>query len=175
MGAPDLLQHLRGAGFTVTPADGDGIRIAPAGALTDDHRQAIRNHRAALLALLARTTPPTTCASPAPESLALLPAPAVDPDRWCWPHSDAMNGAELQQFAKRAQQFTRRGMSADAADAMADRLVIRDRASDDRRACLECGNHRPGRCSNHRAALLQSPEVGRDLAVLLQRCPGFRL
>ncbi len=57
MGAPDLLQHLRGAGFTVTPADGGGIRIAPSHALTDDHRQAIRNHRAELLALLTHPTP----------------------------------------------------------------------------------------------------------------------
>ena len=136
MGAPDLLRHLREAGFSVASADGGGIRVAPSAALTDAHRQAIRDHRAELLSLLA--SPP-------------------DPDRWCWPHSDAMNGAELEQFAKRAQQFTRRGISPDAAEAMADRLVIRDREQDDRRTCLECAAYRPGR----------------DLAALLQRCPGF--
>lgn len=153
MGAPDLLRHLREAGFTVAPADGGGIRVAPSASLTDAHRQAIRDHRAELLALL---TPPP------------------DPDRWCWPDSDAMNRAELEQFANRAQQFNRRGMSAEAAEAIADRLVIRDREQDDRRICLECNAFRPGRCSNHRRARLQAPEVGHNLATMLQRCPGFQ-
>lgn len=153
MGAPDLLRHLREAGFIVSPADVGGIRVAPSASLTDAHRQAIRKHRAELLSLL---------------------APPPDPDRWCWPHSDAMNGAELEQFAKRAQQFTRRGMTAEAAETMADRLVIRDREQDDRRTCLECTTYRPGRCGNHRRAGLQAPDVGCDLATLLQRCPGFQ-
>jgi hypothetical protein len=52
MGAPDLLQHLRGAGFKLDVA-GNKLMVAPAGALTDDYRQAIRDHKAALLALLA--------------------------------------------------------------------------------------------------------------------------
>ena len=153
MGAPDLLQHLREAGFTVAPADGGGIRVAPSASLTDVHRQAIRDHRAELLSLLT------------------LP---LDPDRRCWPLSDAMNGAELKQLANRVQQFTRRGISAEAAEAMADRLVIRDREQDDRRTCLECTTYRPGRCGNHRRAGLQAPDVARDLATLLQRCPGFQ-
>ena len=153
MGAPDLLRHLRDAGFVVTPAHGGGIRVAPSASLTDAHRQAIRENRAELLSLLA-------------------PSPG-DPDRWCWPSSDAMNGAELEQFTKRVEQFTRRGTSADAAEAMADRLVIRDREQDDRRTCLECASYRPGRCGNHRRAGLNATDVSRDLAVLLQRCPGF--
>ena len=152
MGAPDLLQHLRDAGFTVAPADGGGIRVAPSASLTDAHRQAIRDHRAELLSLL---TPP------------------FDPDRWCWPHSDAMNSAELEHFAKRAQQFARRGISAEAADGMADRLVTRDRDQDDRRTCLECTAYRPGRCGNHRRAGLQAPDMGHDFAEQLQRCPAF--
>ena len=151
MGAPDLLRHLREAGFTVAPVDGGGIRVAPSASLTDAHRQAIRDHRAELLSLL-----------------------APDPDCWCWPHSDAMNGAELTAFANRTRQFTQRGVNADAAEAMADRLVIRDREQDDRRTCLECASYRPGRCGNHRRAGLQAPDVGRDLATLLQRCPGFQ-
>ncbi len=56
---------------------------------------------------------------------------------------------------------------------MADRLVIRDREQDDRRTCLECATYRPGRCGNHRRALLNSPDLARDLAALLQHCPGF--
>lgn len=152
MGAPELLRHLREAGFTVSPADGGGIRVAPSAALREAHRQAIRDHRAELLMLL--SSPP-------------------DPDRWCWPHSDAMNGAELDRFAERARQFARRSISANAAEAMADRLVIRDRERDDRRTCLECTAFRSGRCDNYRHAGLRAPEVSRDLATLLQRCPGF--
>ncbi|MBL8348887.1 MAG: hypothetical protein JNL87_01110 [Burkholderiaceae bacterium] len=56
MGAPDLLRHLRGAGFTLTLADG-GIRVAPARQLTDDQRQAIRDHRVELLTLLRLADP----------------------------------------------------------------------------------------------------------------------
>lgn len=152
MGAPDLLRQLRAAGFTVVPADGGGIRVAPSASLTDAHRQAIRDHRAELLSLL---------------------APPPDPDRWCWPNCDAMNGAELEQFAKRAKQFTQRGLSAEAAEAMAGRMVIRDREQDDRRTCLECDAFRSGRCGDHRRAGLSGPEVGRDLASMLQRCTGF--
>lgn len=155
MGAPDLLRHLRDAGFTLAPADGGGIRVAPSASLTDTHRQAIREHRAELLSLLA-------------------PAPAADPDRLCWPHSGGMNGAELEHFAKRTQEFTRRGISTEAAEAMADRLVIRDREQDDRRTCLGCATFRPGRCGNYRRAGLQAPDVGRDLGAMLQRCPGFQ-
>lgn len=54
MGAPDLLQHLRGAGFRLDVA-GDKLMVAPAAALTDAYRQAIREHRTELLALLAGT------------------------------------------------------------------------------------------------------------------------
>ena len=170
MGAPDLLQHLLDAGFILAVADAGGIRIAPISKLSDAHRQAIRDHRAELLALLSGAPPPTT----GPLSDSLAAAPAVNPDRWCWPHSNAMNGAELATFASRTQRFTWRGVTTDDAEALADRLVIRDRQQDERRVCLECSNHRPGRCGNYRAARLHSPELGRDLAELLQRCPGFQ-
>ena len=97
----------------------------------------------------------------------------VDPDRWCWPASDAMSGAELQNFTGRVLLFTRRGFGNLQAEALADRLVMRDREQDDRRLCLECITYRPGRCGNPRAAGLTTHEVGADLASLLQRCPGF--
>ena len=57
MGAPDLLQHLREAGFTLAPDDGGGIRVAPSASLAGAHRQAIRHHRAELLALLRELRP----------------------------------------------------------------------------------------------------------------------
>jgi|GEM_PF-2088144 len=53
MGAPDLLRHLRDAGFTLTLADG-GIRVAPGKLLTDAQREAIRTVRGELLVLLQR-------------------------------------------------------------------------------------------------------------------------
>lgn len=61
-----------------------------------------------------------------------------------------------------------------AAEAMAERLTLRDRSGDDTVNCPDCRHFRPGRCGNHRDALLHSPEVGRDLAALHQRCPGFK-
>ncbi len=154
MGAPDLLRQLREAGFTLAPVAGGGIRVTPSVHLTDAHRQAIRDHRAELLSLMA-------------------PLLAADPDRWCWPHSAAMNGAELETFMQRTRQFIQLGVTADSADAIADRLVIRDREQDDRRTCLECGAYRPGRCSNHRRAGLEVPEVNGDLASSLRQCPAF--
>ena len=156
MGAADLLQHLRTTGFSIAVADGGGIRVVPAGALYVVQRQAIRDNKLALLGLLAD-----------------VDQPAVDPDRWCWPASDAMSGAELQNFTGRVLLFTRRGFGNLQAEALADRLVMRDREQDDRRLCLECITYRPGRCGNPRAAGLTTHEVGADLAALLQRCPGF--
>ena len=160
MGGSDLLQHLRGAGLTVTPTDGGGIRVAPAGALTDDHRQAIRNHRAELLALLSGTNPPTTSAGPASDPLALV----------------AWTDVNIASFTARRDRLTRWGWTEPDAEALAERLVMRDRAADDDRvSCAECQHYRPGRCGNYRAAGLQSPEVGRELTGLLQRCPGHQL
>lgn len=39
--------------------------------------------------------------------------------------------------------------------------------------CTDCLNYRPGRCVAHKAAALHRPEIGRDLAGMLQHCPGF--
>jgi hypothetical protein len=69
-------------------------------------------------------------------------------------------------------RLLRWGWNAYEAEAMAVRIARRD-AADDRRTCVECCRYSPGRCAAHRAALLPSGEVGRDLAGLLQRCPGF--
>lgn len=53
-----LLDHLRALGAEVC-VEGDKLRYrAPAGVLTDDLRQAIREHKAALLELLRPFTPP---------------------------------------------------------------------------------------------------------------------
>ena len=96
--------------------------------------------------------------TPAPDLLALV----------------AWSGTDVARFTQRRDRLTRWGWPATAAEAMARQLTLRDLAGEDRHACFECSHHQPGRCGNHRAAGLQSPEVGRDLAALLQRCPGFK-
>ena len=80
---------------------------------------------------------------------------------------------DIGRFITRRARLMRWGWSEPDAERLAERLVLRDRVGDDRASCAECQHHRPGRCGNHRAAGLHSPEVGRDLVAMLQRCPGF--
>ena len=67
MGAPDLLHHLRGAGFALVLTPDGGIKVTPASALADADRQAIRANRAGLLALLAGAEASDLAALPAIE------------------------------------------------------------------------------------------------------------
>lgn len=103
---------------------------------------------------------------------------AVTPeqDRWCWPHSSAMVGAEIDTFTQRLQQFTRRALTQVEAETLSDRLVLRDRDSDVRRLCLEC-LHLRGRgrwaCDQWEKAGLGSSGVPDDLARQLQSCDAF--
>jgi hypothetical protein len=105
----------------------------------------------------------------------------VDAALWCWPHSSAMNGREIDMFAARLSRFVTMGQR-DAAEALADKLVLRDRESDDRRLCLECahaGPYEAGRlcCTNWKSAGfvtaasdLHLPAV---LVAQLHRCADF--
>lgn len=101
-----------------------------------------------------------------------------DPDRWCWPHSTAMNGQEIDTFTARLARFTDKGLDLDAGERLADRLVIRDREQDTRRLCLEC-NHLggTGRCGNWQRAGVairsRDAQLPGDLVQLLQHCAGF--
>ena len=61
-----------------------------------------------------------------------------NPDRWCWPRSSAMNGVEIETFTARLYRFTDKGLPRSDGEALADKLVVRDREQDDRRVCLEC-------------------------------------
>lgn len=102
---------------------------------------------------------------------------AANPDCCCWPHSDAMNGQEIDTLLARLALFTGKGLSMDQAEWLADKLVFRDRDSDDRRLCLECvhlqGNGR-WRCGNSRAADVAREGLANELVKRLQRCCGFR-
>ena len=54
-------------------------------------------------------------------------APAIDPDRWAWPHSSAMNGQELDTLMARQALFSQRGAAPQNAERLSNRLVSRDR------------------------------------------------
>jgi hypothetical protein len=100
--------------------------------------------------------------------------PPTDPDRWCWPHSDAMNGLEVAAFTARLDRFTSKGLPLIEAERLADRLVIRDRGQDDRSTCLECSNLAGRqRCAQWQRAGIGGPAIPTDLLALLQRCDGF--
>lgn len=151
----------------------------------------------AVARLLAVSAVATDAVSAMPEGLSsvlAVPSPAVwekqdssivvtdDPDRWCWPRSSAMNGAEIDTFAARLHKFTDKGLARNDGETLADKLVERDRDDDDRRVCLECyhfSGHGAGswRCGNWQAAgiALRScdAQLPADLVVQLQRCDGF--
>jgi cytochrome c peroxidase len=156
MGARDLLADLAGAGLRIT-ADGDRLVIRPASKLTDAMRAALRAQKPEVLALLAATQPHGARAH------------LVDMAASAWADGD------IARFTTRRARLLRWGWPEPEAEALAERLVKRDRAADDDRvSCAECHHHRPGRCGNHRAAGLHTPDMGRDLAGLLQRCPGHQ-
>ena len=107
---------------------------------------------------------------------------ALDPDRHCWPHTEAMNGTEIDTFTARVIRFAAKGVTHTNGEALADKLVTRDREKDDRRLCLEC-QHLTGqtagswRCRDWQRAgiALQARDAGLpgDLVRALQRCDGF--
>lgn len=97
------------------------------------------------------------------------PVALPHPQGWGW------GDADIARFLARRARLLRWGWPADEAEALADRLTCRDVAGDDDRvSCADCRHYLPGRCGNHRHAGLLSAELGRDLAGMLQRCPGFQ-
>ena len=147
--------------------------------------------------LLAVSSVPSVAISSMPERLSTVlavPSPVVfekhdsslaateDPDGWCWPRSTAMTGAEIDNFKARLSKFGDKGLTATDCEALADKLVKRDRESDDRRVCLEC-KHLSGvgqtswRCGNWQAAGIaihaRDTQLPADLVLQLQRCDGF--
>ena len=105
-------------------------------------------------------------------------AATVDSDGWCWPRSTAMTGAEIDNFKARLSKFGDKGLTAPDGEALADKLVLRDREADDRRVCPECRNlsgYSPAswRCSNWKPASVGASGLPLDLVLMLQRCDGF--
>jgi len=108
--------------------------------------------------------------------------PGNDPDADCWPDSTAMTGAEIDLFTARLHRFSDKGLIRTDSEALADRLVIRDREADDRRSCLECRHlsgygHTSWRCGNWQAAGIAVTSrhtlLAAGLVFQLQRCLEF--
>lgn len=166
LSASDVLGTFTAAGLVLSLTPENALKATPAKALTDDLRAAIRANKAMLVDYLqqAAANDATT-------------TPAADPDRWCWSHSTAMNGQEIDTFTVRLARFTDKALTMAQAEQAADRLAIRDREGDDRALCLEC-THLQGdvgrwRCSNSQAADVASDQLAPGLVAMLQRCPGF--
>lgn len=122
----------------------------------------------------------TVAVAKAPDRAANDPAP--DPDRHCWPHSTAMTGREIDTFTARLSRFTDKGLNLNDGETLADKLVTRDRESDDRRLCLEC-LHLAGhagtwgcRAWQRAGVAIKARDAGipGDLVRTLQRCDGFK-
>ena len=133
------------------------------------------------VAAAANDTPQTAEQQKPQATVSVTTAPAPDPDRWAWPHSDAWNTGEIELFNRRAALFARRGAGDVQAEVMAGRLVRRDRKEDDRHICHECRHLRGGLpgwlCGNGAAAGMPIRGWGAglpaQLVAQLQRCTGF--
>jgi hypothetical protein len=105
-----------------------------------------------------------------------------DSDRWCYPRSSALNGAEIGAFEARLRKCSEKGLARNDGEVLADRLVVRDRESDNRQVCFECG-HFAGygvgswRCGNYQPADIaihsRHAQLPLVLVMQLQRCNGF--
>ena len=104
-------------------------------------------------------------------------------DLWCYPNSSAMNTDEIAIFQARVSRYKSLGLDAEKSEALADKLLIRDReqGADDRISCLECRhlvNVKGWYCKNWQQSMVCNRErdayVGTDWVMLLQRCDGFK-
>lgn len=77
------------------------------------------------------------------------------------------NDAQIKRFQFRSALFSRRGLSTQDAEALADKLAVRDFERDERRACVECESIQRGQ---------RGTTCFKRLPVLptqLMRCNGF--
>jgi len=189
MNASQIIDTLRDAGLSIALTPERGLKVSPASRLTPALRDVIRSSKHLLIDWLDAANDPQPLDREAwPERAAIAEydgglsrqdAEALA-DASCWPHSSAMNGAEIDTFTARLARFTDKGLSLDDAERLADKLVIRDREADDRRVCLECVHLRHGgRCGNWRAAGVASNAMDArfpgDFTTMLQRCDGYQL
>ncbi|MBA3622893.1 MAG: hypothetical protein H0W48_00185 [Methylibium sp.] len=87
----------------------------------------------------------------------------------------AWGDREFTRFFFRQALFTRRGLSAERAEQLADRLAQRDYDRDDRRLCLECAHlQRPGTCFAAKQGWIHGADKRlTPVTDILQRCGQF--
>lgn len=165
MKASNAMTTLQNAGLVLMLNPAGSLAVSPASRITPELRLVIKTHRDDLLAQLSHEA--SNDAGPHPRN----------PDRYCWPHSVAMNEREIATFMARLARFTDKGLSLDDAERLADKLVIRDRESDDMRVCQECAHlqgHGRWSCGNWEAADVAPQGLAPELVLALQRCSGYR-
>ncbi len=169
MSAEAVLNDLLAKGIrpSVTP-DKTGI-VVPRGSLTPDLKAAILANKPELIRLISVAAPRSPASLPA-----ATPAPTT---------ADTRKVGEVIQKATRhvlrVERFVWLGLPTGEAEALAERLALRDRDFDNRTACAECANltGRPGawRCTNYRTAGVGAPSLpGVFVAQMLQHCRGFK-
>ena len=195
MAAPNtrqVVEDLQAAGLCLTLTPDRALKVVPACDLTPVLRDLIRTHKVELVAWLTAANDSTVGLTVAPVAVATIPdgkaAPAEttdavptdapDPDRWCYPHSNAMTGKEIDRFTGRLALFTAKGLTPNDAEVLADKLLVRDRDGDDRRVCLEC-SHLSGwngrrQCRGLQYADMGGPQASAGQVAMLQRCNGFK-
>jgi hypothetical protein len=115
-----------------------------------------------------------------PVTALVTPAKAVSAG-YSTNRADAMGHENLRKpDIARLALFTDKGLTIEAAELVADKLVTRDREHDDRRICLECthlGGAGAWRCRNWQRAGVairaRDAQLPGELVHLLQRCDGF--
>lgn len=162
MGAPDLLENLRAAGLRVALSD-DKIVVSPRDKLTDHLRRTIKANRAELLRALT------------PDRRDRNPLMTAEQEDLC--HAGTWDEAEVSTFTRRVMLFIQRGVGADAADNLAERLTLRDREQDDRHVCAECDElSRDGHCQAAKRGAMRGADLRLEpVQTLLLRCPAFAL
>ena len=85
-------------------------------------------------------------------------------------HNPIWNDLEIDVFVIRRDRLIRWGRPADEAEAIAERLTLRDRERDDRNMCAECAwLSRAGRCLAPGLARPWEP-----VQKILHRCAAFK-
>ena len=79
-----LVETLRARGVTIEPR-GDKLRVVPASSISPEEVEALRQHKAAVLALLAGKSPVAVDQDPASGPFRLPPRPAVRWWSYPWP------------------------------------------------------------------------------------------
>ena len=85
-----------------------------------------------------------------------------------------MDEIEIKRFIKRVSRFIEEGLDEEEADALADKMYLRDKEGDDRRLCFECDkyNDKTSHCTFYKDS---RGMTYRPLRFTLQRCDEFKL